>query len=148
MNLMKSWKIRSILFLKKMLNLKSTNKNYLKSQKYGKYDNIYILNSNKNKDIEKINNKLLENSKNEIFDSIKKDIELKYSNDFKSLNKTIEDFKIDIKNKDDIINNLKTTVIKENKYKKNILISMMISKTIRILIKMHNEVEYLNEKAV
>lgn len=115
MNLMKSQKIRSILFLKKMLNLKSTNKNYLKSQKYGKYDNIvkdlnstilklnediYILNSNKNKDVEKINNKLLENSKNEIFDSIKKDIELKYSNDFKSLNKTIEDFKIDIKNKD------------------------------------------------
>lgn len=128
-------------------------------------EDIDILNSNKNKDVENIkeqnklliidnerikkqlfeiqnkeitnkndNDILLENSKNEIIDSITKDIELKYSNNFKSLNKTIEDFKIEIRHKDDIINNLNIkinslenksdknkTVKKENKYNKEYL---------------------------
>lgn len=60
---------------------------------------------------------LLYNKKEELINSITKDIELKYSTEFRSLNKTIEEFKIDIKKKEDIVDNLNLEINVLKKYK-------------------------------
>lgn len=97
-----------------------------------KYNNIKI-------DNDKIQQQLLDlqhNNEN-IKEKQKKDIDSKYSNKFISLNKVIEDFKIEIHNKEKVIYNLKNN--KTNKKEDLLLIPAISTEIIKEKIEKNTE---------
>ncbi len=102
------------------------------------YDNmqqqlIYLQNKDINLKSDEANKDTFEEQKNELIKTISENIELKYSEQFKSLNETIEEFKLDIKNKDEIItrlNNKKNVENKELKKEDKFINSIKIYKEI------------------